>query len=468
MKNEINTPLLPSISQYEVDFLIPRIGVDIPIGIDPFLLYKSRDPELQDLHQTLIHTFNTGIELIKKNQMDLARDLFLFPEVSEIGLGYTKKGKKGSGIGEFLSELIIDTLLESPALIERGIKHIEEMQLVSLGIGPDRISDITANLIKPYLISYTQKQCQIWGIPLVSGVPLTHNFEPTQLRWYDGYFDLPISPIDNTPLLFVPRRIVRVLPWINYEDFFRLEFSAYLRAKRVKGRLSTDKAKIVTNKIEKEKIVSLTRTDMNRLDNYVYVKESTANDAQPSVNYIDGNGICPETELLKVKFDNILPGNKDAAYYQKTILEILNFLFVPELIDGEMEVKTIDGTERRDIVFTNDSDQSFWSYIRSEHSSVFLMFEVKNTIDIDNIYINQVNTYLGDRLGRLGFIVTRNQVKEAQQRKIFSVYNDSYPKKIILVLSDTDLKNMLDMKCRGAYPMHYIQKIYRDFRTKVQ
>jgi len=30
----------------------------------------------------------------------------------------------------------------------------------------------------------------------------------------------------------VPRRLVRVLPWINYDDFFRTEFSAYLAARR--------------------------------------------------------------------------------------------------------------------------------------------------------------------------------------------------------------------------------------------
>ncbi|MEA5476462.1 hypothetical protein VB774_02415 [Pseudanabaena galeata UHCC 0370] len=129
---------------------------------------------------------------------------------------------------------------------------------------------------------------------------------------------------------------------------------------------------------------------------------------------------------------------------------------------------TVDGTERRDIIFTNDSDQSFWAYLRNEHSSIFIMFEVKNTDDINNFYLNQVATYLGDRLGRLGFIVTRKVLEEAQQRKSFSIFNDSHPRKIILTLSDEDLCNMLDMKCQGNDPMRHIQKLYRTFRTKVQ
>src|SRR5262249_30193938 len=114
------------------------------------------------------------------------------------------------------------------------------------------------------------------------------------------------------------------------------------------------------------------------------------------------------------------------------------------------------------------SDQSFWSYLRTEHASIFLMFETKNVAAVDNTHLNQTAVYLGDRLGRVGFIVTRNPLKEAQERKAFSVYNDSTPRKIILTLSDADLSLMLDMKCRVNDPMRHIQKLYRAFRTRVQ
>ena len=42
---------------------------------------------------------------------------------------------------------------------------------------------------------------------------------------------------------------------------------------------------------------------------------------------------------LKQKLSQVEAGRKDAAIYQRVVLEILNFLFVPELIDGEMELK---------------------------------------------------------------------------------------------------------------------------------
>ena len=232
-----NTPLLKGVNQFEVDFVIPRVGVDLSIGIDPFLLFKSRDPALRELHSFVLNAFNRGVDLIRQGQSNLAKELFHFPEVPEIGFGYTKKGKQGSGVGTYLADLITTTLSDAPVILERGVRHVEEMQLFSVGIGPDRISDMSANLLKEYLIDYTQKQCRMWEIPLSTAVPVSHIFDHEHCSWYDGYFDLPMSPSNKTPIILVPRRIVRVLPWINYNEFFRYEFSGYLRQKIVKNRL---------------------------------------------------------------------------------------------------------------------------------------------------------------------------------------------------------------------------------------
>jgi hypothetical protein len=457
--------LLPKVSQYEVDFVIPRLGVDVPVGIDPFLLFKSRDPDLRVLHDRIIDVFRSGVESIKASREEDARAILQFPEVAEIGLGYTRRGKRGSGVGSFLSELILKTLRDSPAMLDRGVKHVEELQLISMGIGPDRVSDIAASLIKKFLIEYTQKQCAIWSIPMTNGVPIPHYFDHDAQRWEDGYFELPISPIDNSPILLVPRRIVRALPWINYDDFVKLEFAVYLRAKGAKK--SVQGAPTAAKAI-KQNIVAVTRNEIDRVDRYVRTKEDSAVDAQPSSDFVDILGFAAEAALLKKKLSEIPPGSVDAAKYQHLVLEILNFLFNPELIDGELEVRTIDGTERRDIIFTNDSDLTFWAYARQEHSALYVMFEVKNTQSIGPAALNQTATYLGDRLGRLGFIVTRFPPEEAALRKAFSVYNDSSPRKIILFLSDQDLLDLLALKGAGKDPTRQIQKIYRKFRTAVQ
>src|SRR6267378_5058772 len=453
--SDARSPLLSGVSQYDVDFVIPRVGVDVPVGIDPFLLYKSRDPDYRQLHDRLLEAFNAGIAAIKAGKLQEASRILNFPEVSAIGLGYTQGSKRGSGVGTHLTGLIIETVLGSPSLQERGIHHIEEMQLVSAGIGPDRVSDIAANVLKAFLIEYTQRQCGIWGVPLQSGVPVSHIFDSSSQQWTESYEDLPVSPVDGSPILLVPRRIVRTLPWINYDDFVRTEFNAYLAARRQAARQTpraTDKEPFgPPDHKEKQQVVTVTRSDISLVERYVRSREQNAANARPALDYIDDDA-CKEAEALKRKLVAIQPGREQAAEYQRLVLEVLNYLFNPELIDGQPEVRTFEGTERRDIIFTNDSDESFWDYVRTAHDGILIMFEAKNTNELGLAEINQTATYLGDRIGRLGVIVTRRTPPETVQRKIFSVWNDSAPNRKVITLSDEQLREMLDLRCNDRSP----------------
>ncbi|MEP6496098.1 MAG: hypothetical protein ABJF01_25710 [bacterium] len=458
-------PLIAGISQYDVDFVMPRVGVDIPLGIDPFLLYKSRDPAIRALHELLLRAFNAGIESVRRDDRDAARRVFNFPEVAEIGFGYSKSSKRGSGVGTVLTGLILETLENAPDLLERGVRHIEEMQLLSAGIGPDRISDIAANVLKSFLIEYTQRQCSVWGIPMMKGVPLGHIYDSGTGEWEDGHYDLPVNPIDGRAILLVPRRIVRALPWINYDDFLRGEFAAYLRARRTAAAALT---KGVKGKVA---VVSVTRSDIALVERYVQAKEATSDQAKPADAYgIDSDrDVCDQAASLKHRLNDTPSGREAATDYQRLVLEILNFVFNPDLVDGQPEVRTVDGTERRDIIFTNESDESFWAYVRLEHSSIFLMFEVKNTTDLGIDALNQTATYLGDRLGRLGIIVTREAASDSMKRKAISIWNDSgQGRKAILVLSDGDLRALLDIRCRGASTAKWMQQRYREFRMSLQ
>jgi len=463
-------PLIPNLSQYEVDFVIPRVGVDVPLAIDPFLLFKSRDPNFREWHKLLLSTFNAGINAVRKGNLTRARSLLDFPEVSAIGMGYTRRSKRGSGVGSALTTLILDTLANSPLLQERGVRHIEEMQLLSAGIGPDRISDIAANILKVFLIEYTQRHSAIWKIRIQSGVPVKHIYDPVNEEWRDSYEDLPVSSVDGSPILLVPRRIVRALPWINYDDFLRTEFKAYLGARR--NEIQRSKTIVSDSPLSdaaksKASVVSVTRQDLGLVERYVKAREQQGAEARPALEYIDEDA-CAEAERLEKKLSTIKPGRDAATEYQHVVLEILNFLFNPDLIDGQPEVRTVDGTERRDLIFTNDSDESFWEYIRQEHSGFIVMFETKNMDELNLAAINQTATYLGDRVGRFGVIVTRNEPPETVRRKILSVWNDSTPRKVILTLSDADLNELLNRRCRGVSPTKWMQARYRKFRTDAQ
>ena len=450
----------PQLRQLEVDFVIPSLVSDLPLCVDPFLLFKSRDPELRLLHASIVEHFAEGISAIAKGDEQDAKYILDFPEVAEIGFGYGLSGKRGSGLGKTLTNLLIGSLELSPAILQRGVRHVEEMQLISPGIGPDRVGDIASNILKEYLIQYTQRQCEMHNLPVRTLVPVSHVYDLKERCWRDGYYDLPVNSEDRGAILFVPRRIVRQLPWINYDNFVKTEFRAYLESRKRVGR-------VPGRAPSKAEVTSTSRVETSIIDAYVKQREQQAAGAQPILPAVMDSS-ADTGESLLTRLAAIPSGQSDATAYQGVVLDILTFVFCPDLIDGRLEDRTIDGTERRDIIFTNDSDTTFLGYVRTSHESLFVMFEVKNTDELTMAALNQAATYLGDRIGRLGYIVTRKPPGDNLLRKQISIFNDSNPRKVLLILSDLDLEELIKLRMQDVSPIPWLQKHYRKFRTAAQ
>ena len=91
------------------------------------------------------------------------------------------------------------------------------------------------------------------------------------------------------------------------------------------------------------------------------------------------------------------------------------------------------------------------------------MFEVKNVRELEMPALNQSSTYLGDRIGRLGYIVTRHDPGTNLLRKQISIFNDSQPRKVLLILSDAHLIELIEVRIRDTGPTKWLQRHYRDF-----
>ena len=444
--------------------MVPNLEQDRRLCIDPILLYKAQNIEFRSLHNKLLEVFNYAIEQFGKGNKKDAEYLIDFPEAYEIGLGYAVGTTKGAGLGSYLNRLVFETLTASPELVKRKLKHIEELQLVSLGIGADRVSDIAANILKDHFISYTRKQCEIWRIPVTKAVPTTHIFNFETWHWEDRYEDLPTNPSTGSPLIFVPRRIVRVLPWINFDDYLTSEFRLFLPSKKKafqkKHRVISEKAPV--NKVE---AVEITRKEVNRIDKYVARKETTVSEAQPATIPSDTS---INIEQLITGLKDLQSGREDAYEYQDLVFKMLNNLFEPDLIDGKPQVRTEHGTEVRDIIYTNESDTSFWKYIRERHGNFLVVFELKNKEELDNSDIDQLANYLGDPTGFVGILMSRKHPAQGQYRKAIAIYNKVVPRKVVLFLSDGDMETMLRDKNSGKDPTKLVQKKYRDFMTSIE
>jgi hypothetical protein len=216
----------------EDDWFDTILNSDTRLFIDPFLIFKEDAGFWAGAHADIIRHFDHAFLLIAQGnlrpdslQYRKAVDLLEFPEAHELCLGYTATGTRGAGGGEGYAETIAKAIADA---IRRGLehpRHFEELGILNEGIGRDRISDITATILKPYLIRYTADIAQRHGIPVARHRLRAGAFDSQRLRWDFAEVDVPTNPFGNKPLLFVPQRVIRELPtlnagawWSSYED----------------------------------------------------------------------------------------------------------------------------------------------------------------------------------------------------------------------------------------------------------
>lgn len=183
-----------------------QLASDTNLFIDPLLLGNSIHPEINTGAVTAYEQrFEWIVKLlmVSKAKGDLpwrkAEKLFKFSEVSWTCLGYSSS-VKGSGFGKELTAHALDTASQ---IVKLGITDVDFFMGLSLfeeGIGADRISDMTTNIILNNLIELTKR------VNLELGIPSIDFSTPS------GKQALPVNPYTNGPLLFVPTDIVRELP----------------------------------------------------------------------------------------------------------------------------------------------------------------------------------------------------------------------------------------------------------------
>ena len=153
------------LSQAEADFAIPFLDEDIPLYLDPFLLWRSPSQQDNALHTALINSFNHLGYLEKQGQHREATNvLSALSECDEVGFGHSHT-REGHRIGNSTAAEILDLFRTVPEYQQRGFVHFEEIQFFVDHISRDRISDIACNLLKSFLVDYTIQQCAGHRIP---------------------------------------------------------------------------------------------------------------------------------------------------------------------------------------------------------------------------------------------------------------------------------------------------------------
>jgi len=136
-----------------------------------------------------------------------AKRLLHFPEVKGICLGYSATSTSGSDSGNEITERLMRTAND---IINLGMQDNDLFVLLSLlekGFGADRISDMTANIIRPNIVEYTSNflESHSTNTEDVSKQTPLENIEA----------NLPVNPSNGNRILLLPKDILRKLPIAN-------------------------------------------------------------------------------------------------------------------------------------------------------------------------------------------------------------------------------------------------------------
>lgn len=259
---------------------------DIPLFIDPFLLYASDKLEYKQLHEGILDYLvflrdKVANGLVTKEKI---KRWYRFPEVKQNWLGYSETGNGGSGLGVDFGNSMTNNIsmvfqdLRNETITETS--HLEKLCLFRSGVGRDNISDFTCNLIKEYLLQYTEsfarqylkpEQCKSVSVSKVK-------FDYEQEVWKPGSFYLPY--FNNDFVLLTPKDILtKDENWISIGDMRHrfLQITASLPNEELRDQINDVYRKAIPKRATQKEINEVVSYTINRfpmlMDYYIKMKE---------------------------------------------------------------------------------------------------------------------------------------------------------------------------------------------------
>lgn len=211
------------------DWFDLTIELDSNFGVDPFLIYQDDSPRWSTAHDHILKFFAVVFDCVRRADGNrgslywkIAEQLLLFREPAEFCLGVSAKSPFGAGSGEGLQREMLESISVALAHGRDTVPHMEYIDVLAGGLGLDRISDMTCNILKSYFINYTQDVCRRHGIPMTSILMHNADWSADDYEWISKRVELPVNPAYSArrlPILLTPEVFIRDIPVASADGF---------------------------------------------------------------------------------------------------------------------------------------------------------------------------------------------------------------------------------------------------------
>ncbi len=408
-----------NLNQSQVDFVDVELDRDNPLFLDPYAFSQKVDEWSATCTADITGFFQRLLDALRTGNDELATALCSnLHEPNETRLGLSAGKPQGRGLGSAQSADILDALRASRAIETGMVRDISDAELFVEGVGPDKVSDLTTNLIRHRLIQYTRDQRALHRIPTqnVASGPIWNS--PVG-EWREGtYADLPVHK--GNAILLVPKFSVRRIPLLEPHEYYRHYVLNYIKAQEQLKPLSRfaktfrhAPPRVLKSAIEKEFpyskgfLLDFSIHHPDVLDDYRRQKStSVATPIEELEQNFDERAFAA---MLIAELVAIPAGTADAERYHKFMIGVLSFLFYPNLAMPVREDVIHDGRKRIDVTYTNTLQSGLFQRFPQAvlRPAPTVIVECKNyTNDPTNPEFDQLAGRFGPR-GWLGFLLCR-------------------------------------------------------------
>jgi hypothetical protein len=440
----------------DLEFLDIYANQDIQLFLDPYGISAMRTPWSKECELYITGFFQCLVDSIRaKDKKAIKTLLSALHEVDEIALGYSSSTPNGRGIGISQAKEIQTAFESSFAVTSGDIKDIADCALMIPGINRDKISDITANILKMPLIEFTQKQCKKYNIP-TQKVPINNVFDYKTLSFTSFFAYLPV--INDLPKILLPISSIRRNPQLSKDKYYRNFVLEFLRAEhlhagdalatllkngRVVVRISDLKQKFP---LTSEFLYKFSKDHPEVLDKYkAELRKTTVNNEISKLQV--SKRILSAKERAEI-LSKIKPGNDDANRFHKISYDNLIQIFGVRVSNSKIEAEINNGRKRIDIVFDNVDNNGFFKRLNALHhvKCAKIFVECKNYgKELNNPEIDQLQGRFSDKRGNFGILICRSvKDKKLIIQRCKDIMNDKNG--YVIVLEDNDIIKLLDLK----------------------
>lgn len=444
--------------QSQLDFVDIPLETDIKLYVDPYALHISPVDWLRTCGDLVVNYFQLLIVALRdKNHSKAMMLLANLHEPNETRLGESKGKPSGRGWGLIQAKQLYDTLSRSKAVSSGLLKDLSDFEMLMSGIGSDKISDLTINVIRGELVAYTQEQCELLDLPM-ENVPAGVYWNPEDERWEAHFAELPTYK--GKGLILVPKIAVRRQLVPDHQEFYTYHVLPFLQAEHIRAGdslvhlLRNREPRVFKGdlrakyKATKDFLFSFSEKNPQVLSQYKGTLPAKVNQAI-SDESIEGRqtvGRQIDRSLTAEVLKSITPGNADAGKYHNFIVGTLTEVFHPSLTRATKEQPVDDGRKRIDIFFHNSATSGVFSWLVHVHKyfAPYIQVECKNySSDLTNKEFDQLNGRLNRKRGFVGILTCRKINDRTLSLKRCQDFVNNDDKRIILVLDDDDIIAML-------------------------